>query len=114
MKYNFDEIIPRRGTNALKWDGAKEEYVLPLWVADMDFRVAQPIMEALQRRVAHGVFGYTLVPEAYYEAVINWFARRHQWTIRPNWILYTSGVVPAIAAILKALTLPGETVVVRR
>ena len=113
MKYNFDEIIPRRGTNALKWDGAKEEYVLPLWVADMDFRVAQPIMEALQRRVAHGVFGYTLVPDAYYEAVINWFARRHQWTIRPNWILYTSGVVPAIAAILKALTLPGEKVLVQ-
>lgn len=113
MKYNFDEMIPRRGTNSEKWDGIAEEGVLPLWVADMDFRVAQPIIDALQKRVAHGIFGYTHVPEAYYDAVTGWFARRHGWTIEREWILYTSGVVPAIAAILKALTLPGEKVLIQ-
>ena len=113
MRYNFDEMIPRRGTNCEKWDGTDMEGVLPLWVADMDFRVAQPIQDALQRRLTHGVFGYTHVPEAYYDAVANWFSRRHHWTIDREWILYTSGVVPAIAAILKALTLPGEKVLIQ-
>ena len=110
--YNFDEIIPRRGTNSYKWDSSEAD-VLPMWVADMDFRTAPPVIEALQRRVAHGIFGYTRVPDAYYEAVINWFARRHGWKIEKDWILYTSGVVPAISAVIKALTEPGDQVVVQ-
>ena len=77
MKCNFDEIIPRRGTNSYKWDTTKEENVLPMWVADMDFRAAPVIVEALRRRVEHGIFGYASVPDTYYEAIINWFDRRH-------------------------------------
>ena len=77
MKYNFDELIPRRRSNSYKWDTAKEEDVLPMWVADMDFRTAPCVVDALRRRVEHGIFGYTKVPAAYYEAVTNWFTRRH-------------------------------------
>ena len=77
MKYNFDEIIPRRGTNSVKWDETSIEDVIPLWVADMDFRTFPPIIEALHRRVDHGVFGYTHVPRSYYESVIRWFGKRH-------------------------------------
>ena len=73
MKYDFDTIIPRRGTNSYKWDTPEEENVLPMWVADMDFRTAPAIIDALQKRVAHGIFGYTKVPEAYYDAVVRWF-----------------------------------------
>lgn len=69
MVYDFDTIVPRRQTNSYKWDSATDEGVLPMWVADMDFRTAPEIIEALQRRVAHGIFGYTHVPDAYYRAV---------------------------------------------
>lgn len=113
MKYDFDEIIPRRHTNSYKWDGATDSDVLPLWVADMDFRTAPAITEALKQRVEHGIFGYTRVPDEYYEAVTAWFKRRHGWDIRREWMIYTSGVVPAISAIIKALTVPGDKVLVQ-
>lgn len=113
MKCNFDEIIPRRGTNSYKWDTAKEENVLPMWVADMDFRTAPVIVEALRRRVEHGIFGYACVSDTYYEAVINWFDRRHAWQIEKEWIIYTTGVVPALSAIIKALTSPQDKVLVQ-
>ena len=113
MKYDFDEIIPRRHTNSYKWDGATDSDVLPLWVADMDFRTAPAITEALKQRVEHGIFGYTRVPDEYYEAVTAGFKRRHGWDIRREWMIYTSGVVPAISAIIKALTGPGDKVLVQ-
>ena len=113
MKYDFDTIVLRRGTNSYKWDTPKEKNVLPMWVADMDFRTAPAIVEALQRRVAHGIFGYTKVPETYYDAVVWWFEDRHRWRIDPRWIIYTSGVVPALSAIIKALTAPGDKVIVQ-
>lgn len=113
MKYDFDKIIPRRGTNSVKWDVAKEDGVIPMWVADMDFQAAPCIRQALKERMDHGVFGYTLVPNSYYESIISWFDRRHQWHIERDWILYTSGVVPAISAIIKALTEPGDKVLVQ-
>ena len=113
MKYDFDEIVNRRGTNSVKWDEAKEEGVIPMWVADMDFKAAPCILEALKKRVEHGVFGYTIVPDSYYESIISWFERRHQWHIERDWIIYTSGVVPAISAIIKALTEPGDKVLVQ-
>lgn len=113
MKYDFDTIIPRRGTNSYKWDTPEEENVLPMWVADMDFRTAPAIVKALQKRVAHGVFGYTKVPETYYNAVIRWFESRHRWRIDPRWMIYTSGVVPALSAIIKALTAPGDKIIVQ-
>lgn len=113
MKYDFDEPVPRKGTNSYKWDTVKDEDVLPMWVADMDFRTAPAIVGALQKRVEHGIFGYTKVPPAYYEAVVNWFRRRHAWLIEKEWIVYTTGVVPAISAIVKALTVPGDRVLVQ-
>ena len=113
MKYDFDEIVPRRGTNAIKWDMDTDPEVLPMWVADMDFRTAPAIIDALQKRVAHGIFGYTRVPNAYYDAVTSWFSRRHGWDIDREWIIYTSGVVPAVSAVIKALTVPGDKVIVQ-
>lgn len=112
MKYDFDKTIDRRATNSYKWDGAPEG-VLPMWVADMDFRTAPAIIDALQKRVAHGIFGYTRVPDAYYDAVTSWFSRRHGWDIDREWIIYTSGVVPAVSAVIKALTVPGDKVIVQ-
>lgn len=113
MQYDFDTIVPRRGTNSYKWDTPEEEGTLPMWVADMDFRTAPAIVEALRKRVEHGVFGYTKVPEAYYDAVVRWFEGRHRWRIDPRWMIYTSGVVPALSAIIKALTEPGDKVIVQ-
>ena len=110
MTYNFDELIDRRGTGSVKWDEAPAADVIPLWVADMDFRAAPAIMEAVRRRMEHGVFGYAMVGEDYYEAVINWFQRRHSWNIHREEILYTTGVVPAVSVAIKALTMPGEKV----
>ena len=96
----------------MKWDESPSEDVIPLWVADMDFRVASAIQKALRERVEHGVFGYNIVPESYYEAVISWFRRRHQWEIQRQWILYTTAVVPAMSCVIKALTMPGEKVLI--
>lgn len=112
MKYDFSRPTERRGTDSYKWDSAPEADIIPLWVADMDFETFPGITEALQRRVAHGIFGYTRVPEAYYEAVCNWFGKRHGWHINREDIIYTSGVVPAVSAVIKALTLPGDQVIV--
>ena len=113
MKYVFDDITPRRATNSYKWDTAHDDDVLPMWVADMDFRTAPAVVEALRKRVEHGIFGYTKVPPAYYEAITDWFARRHGWQIEKDWIIYTSGVVPALSAVIKALTVPGDCILVQ-
>jgi cystathionine beta-lyase len=112
MKYNFDEPVVRRGTNCVKWDETADPDIIPMWVADMDFRVAPAIQKALEDRVSHGVFGYNIVPESYYEAVISWFRRRHQWEISRESILYTTAVVPAVSCVIKALTMPGEKVLI--
>lgn len=113
MEYDFSRPTERRDTDSYKWDSAPEADIIPLWVADMDFETFPGITEALQRRVAHGIFGYTRVPEAYYEAVCNWFGKRHGWHINREDIIYTSGVVPAVSAVIKALTLPGDQVIVQ-
>lgn len=113
MEYDFSRPTERRGTDSYKWDSAPETDIIPLWVADMDFETFPAITEALQRRVAHGIFGYTRVPEAYYEAVCNWFGKHHGWHINREDIIYTSGVVPAVSAVIKALTLPGDQVIVQ-
>ena len=111
MKYNFDELIERRGTGCVKWDESLND-VIPLWVADMDFSVAPAILEAIRQRAKHPVFGYTFVQDDYYESVISWFNRRHGWTIQREWMLYTTGVVPAMSCVIKALTMPGEKVLI--
>ena len=132
MKYDFDELVDRRGTGCVKWDErpkvlaeASEQVradasagistnpdIIPLWVADMDFKAAPAIQEAVRKRAEHGVFGYTVVDDDYYEAVISWFQRRHEWTIHREEILYTTGVVPAMSVAIKALTMPGEKVLI--
>lgn len=123
MKYDFDELIERRGTDCVKWDErprvgehssgmVPSADVIPLWVADMDFKAAPAILEAVKKRAEHGVFGYNIVPESYYEAVISWFRRRHHWEIQREWILYTTAVVPAMSCVIKALTMPGEKVLI--
>ena len=112
MKYDFDEIIERRGTGSVKWDESPSSDVIPMWVADMDFKAAPAILEAIRKRAEHGVFGYALVKDDYYDAIISWFQRRHQWTIRREEILYTTGVIPAMSCAIKALTMPGEKVLI--
>lgn len=111
--FDFDNPPCRRGTGSYKWDTPADADVTPMWVADMDFAAAPPIVEALRRRVDHGVFGYTYVGPDYYEAVCRWFAGRHGLAIDPGWIIYTSGVVPAVSAIIKAMTRPGDKVIVQ-
>ena len=112
MTYNFDKLTERRGTGCVKWDEMTDKDIIPMWIADMDFPVAPAIQEAIKRRASHPVFGYTYVQDDYYNAVISWFKRRHQWPIQREWILYTTGVVPAMSVAIKALTLPGERVLI--
>lgn len=113
MNFDFDSLVTRRDTNSDKWDAATDSDILPMWVADMDFRTAPCVIEALRKRVDHGVFGYTKVPDEYFQATIDWFASRHGLTLERDWILYTSGVVPAISAVIKAVTRPGDGVIVQ-
>ena len=102
----FDEIVPRRGSGSYKWDSSADAGMVPLWVADMDFKAAPVILDALRHRVEHGVFGYTLVDDGYYDALTRWFKERHGYEFKRENVIYTSGVVPAISAIIKSLTTP--------
>ncbi len=111
MENIFDNVPSRSGTGSYKWDSRPG--IIPLWVADMDFTTAPCVIEALRRRVDHGIFGYTLVRDEYYEALTGWFAKRHGYTFDRGSVIYTSGVVPAISAIIKALARPGEGVIVQ-
>ena len=111
MEYDFDTVIDRRETASLKWDVAEGE--LPMWVADMDFQTAPEIREALQNRMDHGVFGYSILPDAWYEAYIGWWQRRHQFTMQKEWLIFTTGVVPAISSAVRKFTTPGEKVLVQ-
>ncbi|KAA6352418.1 Cystathionine beta-lyase PatB [termite gut metagenome] len=113
MKYNFDKIIPRRHTHSSKWDSAKDDTILPMWVADMDFMTAPPVIEALIKRAQYGIFGYTKVPDAYYEAITGWFSRRYSFEIQKSWILFTTGVIPALSAIIRSLTVPGDKIIIQ-
>ncbi|MFT3942474.1 MAG: MalY/PatB family protein [Ancrocorticia sp.] len=106
----FDAAPDRRGTHSMKWDMAPGE--LPMWVADMDFRTAPVILEALSQRVEHGVFGYTVAPDEWFQAIISWWESRHDWTMKKEWIALTTGVVPAISSLVRSLTAPGDAVVV--
>lgn len=113
MKCNFDEIIPRHGTNSIKWDSASNSDVLPMWVADMDFKAAPPILEALQKRLSHGIFGYTQTPEAFYLSIINWWNKRHGLTLQQQWIIPVSGAITGLAATVKALTEEGDKIIIQ-
>ena len=116
-QYDFDTVIDRNNTNSLKYDFSVERGhpadVLPLWVADMDFRAPQPVLEALHRAVDHGIFGYSEVKTEYYEIVSNWFAQRFGWQTKQEWLLKTPGVVYALAMAVRALTQPGDSVLIQ-
>ena len=116
--FDFDQPTDRRLSGSYKWDSThgnetRPDDILPLWVADMDFKTAPCIIDALRRRVDHGIFGYTHVGEDYYDALNHWFSTRHGLRIKREDVIYTSGVVPAISAIIKALTAPGDHVIVQ-
>ena len=113
MREWFDNTPDRRGSGSYKWDSAPQPDMIPLWVADMDFATAPCVTDALRRRVDHGVFGYTLVGQDYYTALREWFSRRHGYTIDTSMVIYTSGVVPAISAIIQGLCAPGDGVIVQ-
>lgn len=110
LKSRFDEVIDRRNTNSYKWDTPESRGVLPMWVADMDFRTCPDIISALEKVVERGIFGYTQVPDEFYQAASDWFASRHGYRFDRNEVIYTSGVVPAVSAIIKSVTRPGDEV----
>ncbi|MGD1818110.1 MAG: MalY/PatB family protein [Pleomorphochaeta sp.] len=111
MKYDFDTIVDRRNTNSLKWDVKENE--LPMWVADMDFKTAPCAIESLNNRVNHGVFGYSIVPDSWYDAYIKWWKERHNFEIEKQWLIFSTGVVPAISSIVRKLTTVAENVVIQ-
>lgn len=117
-RIDFDERIDRKNTSCIKYDFAvqrgKPEGILPLWVADMDFKAPQPVLDALKARVEHGIFGYSEGKEEYFEAVKDWMKRRHGWTVERNWLVKTPGVVFALAMAVKAYTEPGDGVMIQQ
>ncbi|RNF40308.1 MalY/PatB family protein [Planococcus salinus] len=125
MKYNFDEMIDRRGTYSLKWDGGDmikafglteryDEDTIPLFTADMDLPVPQPLVEALHKTVDHRIFGYSVFPEEYYQAIISWFSKRHGWEVKKDQIIYSPGTVHALNIAVKAHTKPGDGIIIQR
>lgn len=110
MKYNFDEVIDRTGTNSYKWDIAEGE--LPMWVADMDFRTAPEIIKAITERAEHGVFGYSTIPDEWYSAYINWWKNRHGIEYKKSELIFSTGVIPIISSCVRKLTTPAENVLI--
>jgi len=115
--YDFDRVIDRRGTSSLKWDFGEKftgmSGLIPLWVADMDFEVPAEILQALRARVEHGIFGYTLEPDSYFDAAAGWLQRRHGWEVRREWMLPSPGVIPSLVLAILGLTEPGDGIVIQ-
>lgn len=116
-KYDFDEIIPREGTSCIKYDARdwifKTDDVLPLWVADMDFRTPDFIVDAIKKRADHEIYGYTFKPESYYQSIIGWMKRRHNWNIKKEWISSSPGVVAGFTLAIETFSKPGDEVIVQ-
>ena len=117
MYYNFDEIISREGTGSVKYDLRagifKKKDIIPLWVADMDFRTPDFVLGAIQKRLEHEILGYTLIPPSFYQSVVHWNRKRHHWEIQPDWISFSPGVVPALNLLVMTYTNPGDSVIVQ-
>ncbi len=117
MKYNFDEITDRTGTSCVKWDLRQQlfgtEDVIPMWVADMDFKTPDFIVDAIKKRAAHEIYGYTVRSENYFLSIINWVKKLHRWEIEKEWILFTPGIVPAVNLAVMAYTKPGDKIIVQ-
>ncbi|MFC4182743.1 MalY/PatB family protein [Saccharococcus thermophilus] len=114
--YRFDDVINRRHTFSVKWDDTERVFgvkdVLPMWVADMDFPAPPAVIEALHKRIQHGIFGYTVIPDSLKEAMQHWLKARHQWDMDRSWFVFSTGVVPAIATAIEAFSEEGDRVVV--
>jgi cysteine-S-conjugate beta-lyase len=117
MKYNFAEIVERRGSCCLKWDDTDIIFgvgdILPLWVADMDFRAPREVVAALEKRVSHGVFGYVGVSSGYYRAQVHWLKKRFGWEIEENWITISPGVIPALITAIRTFTSSGDSILLQ-
>ena len=116
MKYNFDEVIERRGTDSVKWDGVENVWgrndLIPMWVADMDFRTPPFVMDALRARLEHAVLGYTFACEEWYTSICNWLNRHHQWDVTRDMLTFVPGIVRGQAFALQCFTEPGDKVMV--
>lgn len=117
MRYNFDEIVERSGGNGFKWERVDAvfggEDLIPMWVADMDFRGPQPVIDALKRRAEQGIYGYTWRPDSLSEAICGWLARNHRWTVDKEWICWSPGVIPALTACVETFTEPGDRILIQ-
>ncbi len=111
MRYDFDALTDRKGTDSVKWD--LFPYELPMWVADMDFKTAPEVLAAMQKKLDHGVFGYTIVPDEWYSAYIDWWRDQHGFEMQPEWMLFCEGVMPAVSSIVRKLTSPGDKVIIQ-
>jgi len=117
VRYNFDEIIDRSNTGSLKWDFKEryfeEEEIFPMWVADMDFKSPQPVIDVLTEKAQFGIYGYTEETESYRDAVVGWIKQRHNWTIKKEWLHYSPGVVPALHWIVQRYAHPGDKIIIQ-
>jgi len=117
LKYDFNRVVNRYDTASVKWDEVEKRFgekdLLPMWVADMDFMVPPPVLDAIKRRAEHGIMGYTSQPESYFDAVMDWMEKRHKWTIKKEWIYFSPGVVPGLNMIIQAFTSPGDKILIQ-
>jgi cystathionine beta-lyase len=116
-EYNFDEIIERHGTQCIKHDFNRDYFgtddIIPMWVADMDFRTPDFVMEAIRKRAEHGIMGYTKRSDGFFQVITDWYKRRQNWSIEPDWIVFTPGIVPALHFSVRAFTSPGDKVIIQ-
>ena len=117
MKWNFDETIPREGTNCIKYDLRQDTFgrgdIIPMWVADMDFRTPSFITEKIRERVGHEIYGYSFRPEEYFNSMIRWLDTRHRWKVEKEWICFSPGIVPALNLSTLAFTRPGDFIIIQ-
>lgn len=116
MKYNFDRVLDRSNSNSVKWNTdevKKDKGILPMWIADMDFKVSDEILEALKEPIDHGVLGYNIIPDSFYDSIINWVDKKHKWKIKREWISFIPGIVPGISVALNEFTDEGDEVLIQ-
>lgn len=117
MTYDFDRVWDRKDTYSVKWDGVGKFFgdadLLPMWVADMDFKAPPAVIEALKRQAEHGIYGYAMRPDSYDVAVVQWFKRRHHFEVKREWLVFSPGIVPALNVIVQAFTEPGDSIVIQ-
>jgi cystathionine beta-lyase len=117
LRYDFDQLIDRTNTDSVKWDGLEDRFgvkdAIPMWVADMDFAAPQPVIDAMTARAAHGIYGYTLKPASYLQAIADWLQRRHHFTVELDWLCHSPGIVAALSTLVQTFTEPGDKVIIQ-